>query len=80
MGVGELVTLGRVLGLLELGARAPAPVDPQLKARVESLVYLREQARKQRDFAEADRLRDELVRLGVTLKDTRDGTTWTLAP
>ncbi len=80
MGVGELVTLGRVLGLLELGARAPAPVDPQLKARVESLVYLREQARKLRDFAEADRLRDELVRLGVTLKDTRDGTTWTLAP
>jgi len=80
MGVGELVTLGRVLGLLEGGARAQAPVDPQLKARVESLVYLREQARKQRDFAEADRLRDELVRLGVTLKDTRDGTTWTLAP
>ena len=80
MGVGELVTLGRVLGLLEPGARVQAPVDPQLKARVESLVYLREQARKQRDFAEADRLRDELVRLGVTLKDTRDGTTWTLAP
>jgi cysteinyl-tRNA synthetase len=80
MGVGELVTLGRVLGLLERGARALAAVDPQLKARVESLVYLREQARKQRDFAEADRLRDELVRLGVTLKDTRDGTTWTLAP
>ncbi len=80
MGVGELVTLGRVLGLLETGARAQAPVDPQLKTRVESLVYLREQARKQRDFAEADRLRDELVRLGVTLKDTRDGTTWTLSP
>jgi cysteinyl-tRNA synthetase len=80
MGVGELVTLGRVLGLLETGARAQAPVDPQLKARVESLVYLREQARKRRDFAEADRLRDELVRLGVTLKDTREGTTWTLSP
>ena len=80
MGVGELVTLGRVLGLLEGSARAQAPVDPQLKARVESLVYLREQARKQRDFAEADRLRDELVSLGVTLKDTRDGTTWTLGP
>jgi cysteinyl-tRNA synthetase len=80
MGVGELVALGRVLGLLEPGARALAPVDPQLKARVESLVYLREQARKQRDFAEADRLRDELVRLGVTLKDTREGTTWTFSP
>jgi len=55
-------------------------VDPQLKARIESLLYLREQARKQRDFAEADRLRGELAALGVTLKDARGGggTRWTL--
>jgi len=78
-GVGRLVDLARVLGLLELSARAQAPIDPKLKARIDSLVYLREQARKQRDFAEADRLRDELVALGVTLKDSRDGTTWTLS-
>ena len=78
-GVGKLVELARVLGLLEQNARAKAPIDPQLKARVESLVYLREQARKQRDFAEADRLRHELVALNVTLKDSRDGTTWTIA-
>ncbi len=78
-GAGRLVELARVLGLLEQGARAKAPIDPQLKARVESLVYLREQARKQRDFAEADRLRQELVGLNVTLKDSRDGTTWTIA-
>jgi len=78
-GVGRLVELARVLGLLEQSARAKAPIDPQLKARVESLVYLREQARKQHDFAEADRLRDELVALDVTLKDSRDGTTWTIA-
>jgi cysteinyl-tRNA synthetase len=78
-GVGRLVDLARGLGLLEQGARAKAPIDPQLKARVESLVYLREQARKQRDFAEADRLRTELVALNVTLKDSRDGTTWTIA-
>jgi cysteinyl-tRNA synthetase len=81
MGVGELVTLARALGLLEPGGRAERPVDPQLKAKVESLLYLREQARKQRDFPEADRLRDELTALGVTLKDSRDGaTTWTLGP
>ena len=78
-GVGRLVELARVLGLLEQGPRAKAPIDPQLKARVESLIYLREQARKQRDFAEADRLRDELVALNVTLKDSRDGTTWTIS-
>ncbi|HEV2055421.1 MAG TPA: cysteine--tRNA ligase [Methylomirabilota bacterium] len=81
MGVGELVTLARALGLLEPGGRPERPVDPQLKARIESLLYLREQARKQRDFAEADRLRGELTALGVTLKDSRDGgggTKWRL--
>ncbi len=77
LGVGELVMLARVLGLLE-GARKEAAVDPQLKARIESLVYLRQEARRQRDFGEADRLRDELSRLGVVLEDTRDRTTWKL--
>jgi cysteinyl-tRNA synthetase len=77
LGVGELVSLARVLGLLE-SARKEAAVEPQLKARIESLVYLRQEARRQRDFAEADRLRDELARLGVILEDTRDGTSWKL--
>jgi cysteinyl-tRNA synthetase len=77
LGVGELVVLARVLGLLE-GTRREAAVDPQLKARIESLVYLRQEARRQRDFGEADRLRGELARLGVVIEDTRDGTTWKL--
>lgn len=77
LGVGELVVLARVLGLLE-GTRREVAVDPQLKARIESLVFLRQEARRQRDFREADRLRDELSRLGVVLEDTRDGTTWKL--
>jgi cysteinyl-tRNA synthetase len=41
-------------------------------------VYLRQEARRQRDFGEADRLRGELARLGVVIEDTRDGTTWKL--
>lgn len=80
MGVGELVMLSQVLGLLEGGGRRATAIDPQLKAKVESLVYLRQEARRQRDFAEADRLREELTRLGVVLEDTRDGTTWKLQP
>jgi len=78
-GVARLVDLARVLGLFEQGVRTQPSIDPQLKARIESLVYLREQARKQRDFAEADRLRDELLSLKVTLKDSRDGTSWTIS-
>jgi cysteinyl-tRNA synthetase len=49
-----------------------------LKAKIESLVHLRQEARRQRDFREADRLREELARLGVIPEDTRDGTTWKL--
>ncbi len=78
VGVGELVMLGQVLGLLEGAGRRATVVDPQLKAKIESLVYLRQEARRQRDFREADRLRDELSRLGVILEDTRDGTSWKL--
>jgi cysteinyl-tRNA synthetase len=78
MGVSELVILAQVLGLLEQERRAEPAIDPQLRARIESLVYLRQEARKRRDFAEADRLRDELAAMGVTLEDTRDGTTWKL--
>ena len=78
MGVGELVSLCRVLGLLERRVPEAPVVDDQLKAKIDSLVWLRQEARKQRDFAEADRLRDELTKLGVVLEDTRDGTTWKL--
>jgi cysteinyl-tRNA synthetase len=36
-------------------------------------------ARKAKNFAEADRIRDELAALGVVLKDGKDGTTWEIA-
>jgi cysteinyl-tRNA synthetase len=78
LGVAELSTLAGVLGLLEGAAREREPVDAQLKARVESLVNRRQEARKQRDFAEADRLRNELTQLGVLMEDTPGGTTWKL--
>jgi cysteinyl-tRNA synthetase len=74
-GVGELVRLGRVLGLLER-RREAMPLDPELRGRIESLVSRRHAARQRRDFGEADRLRQELSRMGVTLEDTAAGTTW----
>ena len=36
-------------------------------------------ARERKDFKEADRIRDELSKMGVVLKDTKDGTTWEIA-
>ncbi len=43
---------------------------------IQSLLVQREQARKDRDFAEADRIRDLLTRQGITLEDSAGGTIW----
>ncbi len=44
---------------------------------VEEQIALRVEAKKAKNFAEADRIRDELASKGVTLLDTREGTKWT---
>jgi cysteinyl-tRNA synthetase len=46
---------------------------------VEVLISERNAARKVRDFKESDRIRDELAKMGVVLKDSKDGTTWEIA-
>lgn len=79
MGVAELVMLARVLGLLEAPERERVAMDPQYKSRIESLVDQRGEARGRRDFSEADRLREELSRLGVVIEDTPHGTNWRLS-
>jgi cysteinyl-tRNA synthetase len=54
--------------------RAPAPAIPA--DEIERRIAARLDARQQKNFAEADRIRDELAALGVVLKDGKDGTTW----
>ncbi len=55
-------------------------VLPEVKARIESLIDARSAARAAKNWAESDRIRDELASIGVTLKDNKDGTTsWELA-
>ena len=58
-------------------ARAPAPALPV--DEIDRRIAARLSARKARNFAEADRIRDELAALGVVLKDSKDGTTWEMA-
>ena len=42
-------------------------------------IAARNAARQAKNFAESDRIRDELAALGVVLKDSKDGTTWEVA-
>ena len=57
------------------GAGAGEVADAE-NAEIEVLVATRQKARAARDFAEADRLRDELATLGVTVEDTPSGPVW----
>ena len=50
--------------------------DDDLTAFVEAKIRERQDARKAKDFAKADAIRQELLDRGVEIKDTREGTTW----
>ena len=74
-----LVRLGAVLGLLQQDPEAffQTGVAGELSAEdIEALIQARTDARKAKDFAEADRIRDELAEQSVILDDSREGTTW----
>ena len=49
------------------------------EAAIQAVIDARGQARKDKDFALGDRLRDALAAEGIVLKDSKDGTTWTVA-
>jgi len=80
--VATLRELGRVLGICQDDPSgflqgSPARSGPELdSATIEDLIGQRAAARKRKDFAEADRIRDELAAQGVMLEDTAEGTLW----
>ena len=68
-----VVSLANVLGLtIEAPQSAPQPGDEEIDA----LVAARESARKNHDFAEADRIRGELTARGISIEDTANGPAW----
>lgn len=66
-----------ILGLEDSNAFAKAD-DDKLNGTVELLIKLRKEARDNRDFATSDLIRDQLLELGIQLKDGREGTTYSL--
>ncbi len=75
---GQLIFLGGELGLLDRDATTffqGVDATTQDAAAIEALIVRRNQARKDRNFQEADRIRGELDALGVVLEDGAQGTT-----
>jgi len=75
---GELLGAGLALGLLQ---QAPAEwfnrgADDSDDARIQALVDERIEAKKSRDFARADAIRDQLAGEGILLEDTPQGVRW----
>ena len=63
--------------------RAPRPGEEEgghylfrTREEVEAMIAARQQARKEKNFAEADRIRDELKAMGIELMDTPQGVKW----
>jgi len=76
----QLKQLAATLGFLQQAPQAwlqgGASLDePTIRARIEA----RTQAKRDKNFAEADRIRDELLAQGIVLKDSAQGTTWVKA-
>ncbi len=67
---------GAASGISSAVGAGQAGVVPEM---IEKLINARAVARAAKNFAESDRIRGELAKMGVVLKDTRDGTTWEIA-
>ena len=72
----ELLAGGALLGILGKTATAYFQGEAGDAGSIERLVEARNEARRMRDYAEADAIRDRLTAMGVELEDTRQGTRW----
>ena len=76
-----LANLALIDDVLGFGGKDPYAyfqlgLAPELIAEVERLIAERADAKKSRDFARADALRDELTQLGISIMDTAENTVW----
>ena len=67
----RLMELADILGILSAKAE-----EENLDEKVEAMIQARQEARKAKNFAEADRIRDELKAMNIILEDTPQGVKW----
>ena len=70
--------VGGVLGLKDEDAGASGKAEKALDGVMQLVLDARKKAREEKNWAESDRIRDTLAALGIAVKDTKDGATWTL--
>lgn len=76
----QLKALGASLGLLQGDPKAFLQAGSSLdEAAIQLLIAQRAEAKKAKNFAEADRIRQDLLAQGIVLKDSAAGTTWEAA-
>ena len=63
---------------LDLLTEENQTINEELKKYIEDMILKRQEAKKNKDFALADQIRNELEQKGILLKDTREGTTYEL--
>ena len=77
---GRLLASARLMGFLfgDPEAWFQGGADDAFKSQIDSLVASRTEARANRDWPAADRIRDELAALNVEVMDSASGATWRL--
>lgn len=68
--------LNRMRELCDVLGIVPKIEEASLDAEIEEMIEKRQAARKEKNFAEADRIRDELGKMGIVLEDTPQGVKW----
>ncbi len=79
-GLDLVRDVGKIMGDAAGAAAGTAPAGPALPDGAAALLQARAAARHDADWAVADRLRDQLSSMGVTVSDTPDGQVWTVRP
>jgi cysteinyl-tRNA synthetase len=70
--------VGGVLGLKDEEAGASNKAQKALEGVMQLVLESRKKAREEKNWAESDRIRDLLASFGITVKDTKEGASWTL--
>ena len=70
----NLLLIGKLMGILE--DRSYNQISSEFKDKVDNLIEDRSNAKKKRDFELADKIRSELIDLGIEINDSPEGTTW----